>query len=106
MGSDLLMRRLIVVLLGLALGAGLALVLQPGDAVPPRDTTRAASAPEASRPSARAGSAYVPDIRHVFVINIENKGYDQTWGAGSQAPYLAKRLRAKGVLLNKYYGTA
>ena len=100
------MRRLIVVLLGLALGAGLALVLQPGDAVAPRDTSRVASSSDPTRASARARSAYVPAIRHVFVINIENKGYDQTWGDHSPAPYLAKRLRAKGVLLNKFYGTA
>jgi len=51
-------------------------------------------------------TAYVPPVEHVFVINIENKGYDETWGAHSEAPYLAKTLRAKGVLLNKYYGTA
>ena len=51
-------------------------------------------------------AAYVPSIKHVFVINIENKGYDQTWGPTSAAPYLAKTLRSKGVLLNTYYGTA
>jgi hypothetical protein len=50
--------------------------------------------------------AYVPPVKHVFVINIENKGYDTTWGPTSAAPYLAKTLRAKGVLLNTYYGTA
>jgi hypothetical protein len=55
---------------------------------------------------ARAAGKYVPPARHVFVINIENKGYDATWGAGSAAPYLAKTLRRKGVLLNTYYGTA
>ena len=53
-----------------------------------------------------ATSAYVPPVRHVFVINIENKGYDETWGPTSAAPYLATTLRAKGVLLNTYYGTA
>jgi hypothetical protein len=42
----------------------------------------------------------------VWVINIENKGFTQTWGASSAAPYLAKTLRAKGVLLSQYYGTA
>ena len=42
----------------------------------------------------------------MFVINIENKGYTETWGTGSAAPYLATTLRAKGVLLNTYYGTA
>ena len=48
----------------------------------------------------------MPPVRHVFVINIENKGYDEAWGAGSDAPYLARTLRAQGVLLNSYYGTA
>ena len=51
-------------------------------------------------------SAYVPPVKHVFVINLENKGYDATWGPGSAAPYLAQTLRSKGVLLNTYYGTA
>jgi len=51
-------------------------------------------------------SAYVPPIGHVFLINLENKGYDTTWGAGSAAPYLANTLRSQGVLLNSYYGTA
>ncbi|MGY2746784.1 alkaline phosphatase family protein [Arthrobacter sp. UYCu723] len=43
---------------------------------------------------------------HVFVINLENKGYEKVWGAGSEAPYLAKTLRANGVLLSDYYGIA
>jgi hypothetical protein len=53
-----------------------------------------------------AARTSVPDVRHVFVINIENKGFRTTWGAGSAAPYLANTLRAKGVLLTEYYGTA
>jgi len=57
---------------------------------------------------AEAGTrpAYLPPVGHVFVINIENKGYDTTWGPDSPAPYLSQTLRAKGVLLNTYYGTA
>jgi phospholipase C len=50
--------------------------------------------------------AYVPPIKHVFVINIENKGYDTTWGDNSAAPYLAQTLRERGVLLADYYSTA
>jgi hypothetical protein len=56
--------------------------------------------------TAPSTAGYVPPVKHVFVINIENKGYDTTWGPSSAAPYLAKTLRAKGVLLNSYYGTA
>lgn len=43
---------------------------------------------------------------HVFVINLENKGYDQVWGPNSSAPYLSRTLRSQGVLLAEYYGTA
>jgi len=50
--------------------------------------------------------ADVPPAGHVFVINIENKGYDTTWGPNSAAPYLAQTLRAQGVLLSGYYATA
>lgn len=50
--------------------------------------------------------SYLPAAGHVFVINLENKGYDQTWGPGSPAPYLSTTLRSKGVLLNQYFGTA
>jgi hypothetical protein len=56
--------------------------------------------------SSYATTAYMPKVGHVFVINIENKGYNTTWGSGSAAPYLSQTLRAKGVLLNSYYGTA
>lgn len=48
----------------------------------------------------------LPRVRHVFVINLENKGFGRTWGRHSEAPYLARTLRAKGVLLTRYYGTA
>lgn len=49
---------------------------------------------------------YLPPIGHVFVINLENKGYDETWGPSSAAPYLSQTLRKQGVLLTQYYGTA
>ena len=53
-----------------------------------------------------AASTQPPPVRHVFVVNLENKGYDETFGPGSPAPYLSKTLRAKGQLLTQYYGTA
>jgi len=43
---------------------------------------------------------------HVFVINLENKGFDGTWGPTSPAPYLSRTLRAQGTLFTQYYGTA
>jgi hypothetical protein len=46
----------------------------------------------------------LPPVGHVFVINLENKGFDETWGPGSQAPYLSQTLRSQGVLLTQYFG--
>ncbi|MFD2420874.1 alkaline phosphatase family protein [Amycolatopsis pigmentata] len=54
--------------------------------------------------SAVASGESLPSVGHVFVINLENKGYDETWGTGSAAPYLSRTLRAQGVLLSQYYG--
>ncbi|XAS67088.1 alkaline phosphatase family protein [Micrococcaceae bacterium Sec5.7] len=47
-----------------------------------------------------------PNLEHVFVINLENEGYDKVWGSGSEAPYLSQTLRGQGVLLTQYYATA
>lgn len=62
-------------------------------------------APAVAAP-ARAATGYLPGAQHVFVINLENKGYDSTWGAGSAAPYLSGTLRGQGVLLTQYFGVA
>jgi phosphatidylinositol-3-phosphatase len=53
-----------------------------------------------------AAAAAPPPIRHVFVIVLENKGFAETFGAGSRAPYLANTLTAQGQLLANYYATA
>ncbi len=82
------------------------------DAAAPRPGTHAAAAPTSSRSAAvsakdtTALAAPLPRVRHVFVINLENKGYDKTFRPGSHAPYLRKKLRAKGQLLSQYYGVA
>ena len=73
---------------------------------PPASSAAWSVSSSTGTPGRAARPPYVPRVRHVFVINIENKGYDEAWGAGSDAPYLARTLRAQGVLLNSYYGTA
>lgn len=45
-----------------------------------------------------------PPIRHVFTIVLENKGFQETFGDNSQAPYLAQQLTQQGQLLTQYYG--
>lgn len=60
--------------------------------------------------SSRPASAVMPSgaqrISHVFVIVLENKDYDDTFGASEQAPFLQKTLTAMGAKLTQYYGTA
>jgi len=49
-------------------------------------------------------AAASPPIRHVFVIVLENKGFDTTFGPSSPAVYLTHTLTAQGQLLRQYYG--
>ncbi|HEX4777634.1 MAG TPA: alkaline phosphatase family protein [Acidimicrobiia bacterium] len=64
-------------------------------------TTTTAAGAGAS--STTAPSAAPAKIGHVFVINLENKSYDRTWGPGSKAQYLNTTLRPQGQLLTNYY---
>ena len=43
-------------------------------------------------------------IQHVFIIVLENEGFEKTFGANSEAPYLSKELPQQGVLLTQYFG--
>ena len=60
----------------------------------------------ATRAFAQQRRAPVPPIGHVFVIVLENEGFDTTFNAHSRAPYLADTLRRAGAFLRQYYGTA
>jgi len=42
---------------------------------------------------------------HVWVIVLENKSYEETFGPTSPATYLNNTLVPRGVLLRQYYGT-
>ena len=48
--------------------------------------------------------AGLPPIKHVWVIELENEGYQQSFGTPSADPYLATTLPKMGVLLKNYYG--
>ena len=39
-----------------------------------------------------SSAAALPPIKHVFVIVLENKDYEQSFGAESPAPYIAKAM--------------
>lgn len=48
----------------------------------------------------------MPPIRHVFVIVLENEGFDSTFNAHPRAPYFADTLRRAGAFLRQYHGIA
>jgi phosphatidylinositol-3-phosphatase len=63
-------------------------------------------------PASAAGSSHVAraalpagSIDHIMVVELENEGYQTTWGSGSVATYLNHVLRPKGELLADYYAT-
>jgi hypothetical protein len=44
-------------------------------------------------------------IRHVFVITLENENYATTFGANSKAAYLSQTLASQGAMMQQYYCT-
>src|SRR3954451_22210290 len=56
--------------------------------------------------SVTARADNLPPVKHVFVIVLENKDYDESFGPTSPATYLVKTLAAEGQLLRQYYGTS
>jgi phosphatidylinositol-3-phosphatase len=69
-----------------ALGSALLAVLSPVSAATPAPAT-------------------MPKIGHVFILMLENEGYDRTFGPHSPATYL-NLLAAHGALLKNYYATS
>ena len=45
------------------------------------------------------------DVRHVFIVVLENQNYDAIFGPKTVAPYLGRKLPRKGAMLNNYYAT-
>jgi hypothetical protein len=56
-------------------------------------------------PAAAGAAKKPPPIGHVFVVTLENKNFEATFGPSAEAPYLAGPLVRKGALLTRYYGT-
>ena len=52
-----------------------------------------------------AAHAGLAAVRHVWVIELENQGYAQSFGTPSADPYLATTLPHMGALLENYYAT-
>ena len=48
--------------------------------------------------------AGIPQIKHLFVIVLENENAETTFGASPPAPYLGTTLREAGAYIPNYYG--
>ncbi len=60
-------------------------------------------APPPSKPAPKTPPApQAGRIKHVFVISLTSPGYEATFGAESQMPYLSGTLRPQGTLLSNY----
>ena len=52
-----------------------------------------------------AATAAPPPVKHVWVIQLENTSYAESFGPDSKAPYFSRDLPGQGNLLSQYYGT-
>src|SRR5829696_791448 len=55
-------------------------------------------------PSAASGAT--PRIKHVWIVVLENKDYEDSFGPDTEAPYMARELTKSGQLLENYFGTS
>jgi phosphatidylinositol-3-phosphatase len=62
-----------------------------------------AGAGAASATGAAHQMAQPPPIKHVWVIELENEGFNQSFGDPSADPYLATTLPRMGALLTNYF---
>jgi hypothetical protein len=58
--------------------------------------------PEPAPMTPEAPAPEAGPIKHVFVVSVASSGYDASFGATPQMPYLATMLRPQGVLLSGY----
>jgi hypothetical protein len=80
----------------LALALPLVLAACTGPAARPAPGTATAG-------RAAGGHRGLQAVRHVWVIELENQGYAQTFGSPAADPYLARTLPRMGALLRNYY---
>jgi hypothetical protein len=59
----------------------------------------------AANPASGLAAEPLPSTRphHVFIVVLENEGFETTFGKDSDAPYLSNELTSKGELLTQYF---
>lgn len=95
-------------LAGVVLALTAVTACQQAPIAAPKPTATSSTSRGNPPPAAPTGTIVgaAPPIRHVFVVNLENKSYKKTFGPDSPAPYLATILPSRGVLLTHFYGIA
>jgi hypothetical protein len=79
----------------------------PAAATPAASTSPSSSSSTGTSPTATQPTPSVlPPVKHVFLIVLSDERYDESFGAPTSDPYLAKTLRKQGELLPNYYGVA
>jgi hypothetical protein len=61
---------------------------------------------KSSQPEGGSGTQALPPIKHVFLIVLSDQGFDEAFGPGAPATYLAKTLVGQGELLDDYYAVS
>ena len=74
-----------------------------GGTGPSATGTGTASRPGRVGTAAPGGHRGLAAVRHVWVIELENQGYAQSFGTPAADPYLAQTLPRMGALLENYY---
>ena len=67
--------------------------------------TQAAAAPDGASANISSAGLRAGQVKHVWLIILENKSYDATFTGLNQNSYLWKTLPGQGVLLKNYFGT-
>jgi hypothetical protein len=78
-----------------------AVTPKPAASKPATTTTETTKTQAPSAPSNP-----LPPVKHVFEIVLSEHGFEEAFGASSQATYLAKTLASQGELLTNYYAVA
>ena len=63
-----------------------------------------AAVKEPLKASSSSATVATPPIKHVFIIVLENEGFDTTFAPTTRATYLVDTLVKQGALLRQYYG--
>lgn len=72
----------------------------------PISTTGTATQAQACTPTNSFSETSPPPIEHVFIIVLENKSFEEIYGAASVAKYLRETVVPTGQLLPQFYGTS